>query len=281
MGFVLTYDKKIPEYVEGDRLRLFQVVTNLLDNAIKFSEKGTVSLVVQLNQKRANRVNLRFQVSDNGIGIPEEKFDSIFESFSRLGTHRGQSGSGLGLSIVKGILELMNSFIRVESTLGHGSVFYFNLTLKCPLNLASKPIVKETGKNLDIKKFVTGRKYKLLLVEDDERVQTVLFKSLIDTNLFYVDLINDGALVFEEVINNTYDIILMDVDLPNVSGDHITKSLRDFPFQNIKHIPIVGITSNAYEEQISDYLGMGMNAVITKPFDLQELLETVLKFLKR
>jgi len=86
LGFVLTYDKKIPEYVEGDRLRLFQVVTNLLDNAIKFSEKGTVSLDVQLNQKRANGVNLRFQVSDSGIGIPEKKYDSIFESFSQLGT---------------------------------------------------------------------------------------------------------------------------------------------------------------------------------------------------
>ncbi|MCK5441462.1 MAG: response regulator [Maribacter sp.] len=281
LGFVLTYDKKIPEYVEGDRLRLFQVVTNLLDNAIKFSEKGTVSLNVQLNQKRASSVNLRFQVSDNGIGVPEEKFDSIFESFSRLDTDGGHAGSGLGLSIVKGILELMNSSIRAESTLGHGSVFYFDLTLICPLNLASKPIVKETGKSLDIKKFVAGRKYKVLLVEDDERVQTVLFKLLMDTNLFYVDLINDGALVFEEVINNTYDIILMDVDLPNVSGDQITKSLRDFPFQNIKHIPIVGITANAYEEHISDYLRMGMNAVITKPFDLQELLETILKFLKR
>jgi len=119
-----------------------------------------------------------------------------------------------------------------------------------------------------------------LLVEDDERIQTVLFKSLMDTNLFYIDLINDGALVFEQIINNEYDIILMDVDLPNVQGDQITKLIRDFPFKNIKHIPIIGITANAFEENIKDYLSKGMNTVVPKPFELHELIETILRILK-
>ena len=278
--FVLNYDKKVPEFVEGDRLRLFQIITNLLDNAFKFSEKGEVALTVQLNQKRANKVSLRFKVSDNGVGIPKEKIDSIFESFTQLDTIGKQQGSGLGLSIVKGLLELMDTSIRVESTVGQGSDFYFDLTLKFPLDLASKPIIN-TSKDTGIGKIQGERKFKLLMVEDDERIQTVLFKALMATNLFYIDLVNDGALVFEQVTNNAYDVILMDVDLPNIPGDHLTKLIRDFPFKNIKNIPIIGITANAFEENINDYLNIGMNAVVPKPFDLQELVETVLKFLKK
>lgn len=279
--FVLNYGKKVPEFVEGDRLRLFQIITNLLDNAFKFSEKGEVALTIQLNQKRANKVNLRFKVSDNGVGIPKEKLDSIFESFTQLDTMAIHQGSGLGLSIVKGLLELMDTSIRVKSKVGQGSEFYFDLTLKFPLDLASKPILKNTSKDTGISKIHDGHKYKLLMVEDDERIQTVLFKALMDTNLFYIDLVNDGALVFEQVINNIYDLILMDVDLPNIPGDHLTKLIRDFPFKNIKNIPIIGITANAFEEDINDYLNIGMNAVIPKPFDLEELVETVLKLLKK
>ena len=279
--FVLNYDKKVPELVEGDRLRLFQIITNLLDNAFKFSEKGKVVLDVQLNQKRANKISLRFKVSDNGVGIPKEKIDSIFESFTQLDTIGKQQGFGLGLSIVKGLLELMDTSLRVESTVGKGSDFYFDLTLKFPLDLASKPIVINTSKDTEIGKIQGDRKFKLLMVEDDERIQTVLFKALMATNLFYIDLVNDGALVFEQVTNNAYDVILMDVDLPNIPGDQLTKLIRDFPFKNIKNIPIIGITANAFEENINDYLNIGMNAVMPKPFDLQELVETVLKFLKK
>ena len=279
--FVLNYGKKVPEFVEGDRLRLFQIITNLLDNAFKFSEKGKVVLDVQLNQKRANKVSLRFKVSDNGVGIPKEKIDSIFESFAQLDTIGKQQGSGLGLSIVKGLLELMDTSIRVETKVGQGSEFYFDLSLKFPLDLTSKPILKNTSKDTGISKIQDDRKFKLLMVEDDERIQTVLFKALMGTNLFYIDLVNDGALVFEQVTNNAYDVILMDVDLPNIPGDHLTKLIRDFPFKNIKNIPIIGITANAFEENINDYLNIGMNAVVSKPFDLQELVETVLKFLKK
>ncbi len=281
LTFVLDYDEKIPEFVEGDRLRLFQIITNLLDNALKFSKKGTVTLSVQLNQKRANKVSLRFKISDEGVGIPSERIDAIFESFSQLNTEEKHEGSGLGLSIVKGLLELMDSSIKVASELGKGATFYFDLGLKFQMDLASSPIVRKTASSTSSSKMRTDRKYKLLLVEDDERIQTVLFKSLMDTNFFFIDLVNDGAQVIEEVINNSYDIILMDVDLPNVQGDDITKLIRDFPFKNIKNIPIIGITANAFEENINDYLNKGMNAVVTKPFDLQELVETVLKFLKK
>ncbi|NNK75772.1 MAG: response regulator [Maribacter sp.] len=279
--FKLDYDQKVPELVEGDRLRLFQIITNLLDNAFKFSEKGKVVLEVKVNQKRANKASIRFKVSDNGVGIPREKIDSIFESFTQLNGTGAQQGSGLGLSIVKGLLELMDSSIRVESTVGKGSEFYFDLTLKFPLALRSKPILINTNEDTIIRKTKGEPKIKLLMVEDDERIQLVLFKALMDTNMFYIDLVNDGALVFEQVTNNNYDVILMDVDLPNIPGDHLTKLIRDFPFKDIKNIPIIGITANAFEEQINDYLNIGMNAVVPKPFNLQELVDTVLMCLKK
>ncbi|MBD0779262.1 response regulator [Maribacter sp. ANRC-HE7] len=280
ISFLMDHDQKIPEFIEGDRLRLFQVLTNLLDNAIKFTEKGTIALKVILNQKRANKVSLRFEVNDTGIGIPSEKINTVFESFTQLEEEGKKGGAGLGLSIVKGLVELMGSEIKAESKSGKGSSFYFDVTLTYAMNLASKPIENTKNKTVDISKLKGDRKYKVLLVEDDERTQMVLFKTLMDTNLFFIDLVNDGAMVFETVINNNYDIILMDVDLPNVSGDQITKLIREFPFKNIKNIPIIGVTANVFEDNVDNYLKLGMNAVVPKPFDFNELLKAIVKLLK-
>ena len=281
LEFVLKKDTKIPEFVEGDRLRLFQVLTNLLDNAVKYSESGKVSLHVLFNQKRANRISMRFQVADSGIGIPEESLTTIFESFSRLKVTEMQSGTGLGLSIVSGLLELMGSKVKVESTIGKGSMFYFDIVLKYPLQLASKSLLRVADrKKAKIKKPNEGDRFKLLLVEDDLAVQTVLFKFLMNTKNFYVDFADDGDKVMTKIVNEKYDIILMDVKLPNTNGDEITRQIRNFPFKNIKDIPIVGITANAYEENITSYLGAGMNAVLSKPFEEELLVGTLYKFLK-
>ncbi len=148
------------------------------------------------------------------------------------------------------------------------------------MDLASKPLKKNKKELLDLRKPKSNKKYRVLLVEDDERTQMVLFKTLMDTDMFYIDLVNDGALVLETVINNPYDVILMDVDLPNVPGDQITRLIRDFPFKDIKKIPIIGVTANVFEEDMDAYLKMGMNAVVTKPFEFNELLEAIVKSLR-
>lgn len=281
LEFMLKKDIKIPEYVEGDRLRLFQVLTNLLDNAIKYSTEGKVSLEVLYNQKRANRIGMRFQVTDTGVGIPQESLPKIFESFTRLEDGQNQNGTGLGLSIVNGLLTLMGSEIKVESTLGKGSVFYFDTVMNYPLQLASKPLSESIPKKK--RKFKVpkdGIKYRLLLVEDDLSVGILMFKTLMNTKRFFIDSLNDGALVMEQLINDPYDIIIMDINLPNVSGDQITRLIRDFPFKNLKKIPIIGITANAYDDDIKSYLTAGMNAVLTKPFEEDMLFETIFKHLK-
>lgn len=279
LEFVLQLDKRIPEFVEGDRLRLFQVLTNLLDNALKYTHEGRVMLDVKFNQKRANKVNMRFEVADTGIGIEDSSKTSVFESFVQLCDGEHNQGAGLGLSIVKGLLEMKGSQVKVDSAFGKGSKFYFDLILKFPLHPTEENFTKEI-KELQKTSRVNKEKYKLLLVEDNQQIQTILFKHLMGANSFYIDLVSDGALVMQEVINGSYDIILMDVNLPNVSGDQITRVIRDFPFKDIQNIPIVGITANVYEDDVKSYLKGGMNAVLSKPFEKEELLNTLLGFLK-
>ncbi|WP_273568502.1 response regulator [Maribacter halichondriae] len=118
------------------------------------------------------------------------------------------------------------------------------------------------------------------MVEDDEHIQTVILKMLIDVGFFQVEMLNDGADVMKELVNNPYDLVLMDIDLPNVSGDHLTSLIRDFPFKNIKRIPVIGLTANAFPEQVQTYRNSGMNEVVTKPFEKEDLLKTIFRMLK-
>ena len=276
LAFAIVADDTIPDYIEGDRLRLLQILTNLCDNAIKYTAKGTIELQVALNQKRADTVHLRFGVKDTGNGIPPEHLEKIFESFEQLGP---TEGAGLGLAIVKGLLMLMESDICIDSTLGEGSRFYFDLSLKFPLHQPEAPVfLQQISKNG--KSTRSDTKCRVLLVEDDAQVQKALFKTLVDAGGFFIDVVSDGAMVVEEVVNNTYDIILMDVALPNVTGDQVVKVIRGLPSKKLKDIPIIGITASSYSEQITTYLKAGMNMVISKPFDEDELLKAMRRLLR-
>jgi len=158
---------------------------------------------------------------------------------------------------------------------------YFDVTLKYPLHhqstlLTSKQAITHTSPKIS----KTPKKFKVLLVEDNEHVQTSLLKTLIDTGDFFIDLVGDGALVMQEIVNKHYDIVLMDVNLPNITGDQLAKVIRGLPFKNIKKIPIIGITANSYKEQIKAYKKAGMNIVLSKPFDDVELIKTMYKLLR-
>ncbi|NER12935.1 response regulator [Leptobacterium flavescens] len=281
LDFVLELDENIPEFVEGDRLRINQVLINLLENAIKYTQKGSIHFKVKLNQKRAFKANIHFEVSDSGIGIPEDQLDTIFESFTQLNPKGSAAGTGLGLTIVKGLLTLMGSEIKVKNNKEKGTTFYFDINLKYPIKSLEKSL--KTNKKITEKgpTIIPGdKKFRLLLVEDDENNQMILFKTLVETHHFYIDLINDGEKVLEEVVENEFDIILMDINLPNIQGHMIAKMIRELPFKELRKIPIIGITANAFPEDIKAYKKAGMNDVILKPFDEKALLNTIYKRLK-
>jgi len=281
LSFEARIDDRVPKKVIGDRLRIYQVLTNLLDNAIKYTDSGQIILEVSMNQTRANKANLRFSVQDNGRGIPEDQLNSIFDSFSQIRETDRESGMGLGLSIVKGILELMDSDIQVASDLGKGSEFYFDINLMIPLPSAMASA--EAGSNIPsqfTKRGFRKDKYRILLVEDDAMIQTILFKFLANTDKFYIELVSDGAKVMEEVVNTPYDLIIMDINIPNISGDQIARLIRDFPFKGIKDIPIIGVTGSLFEDDIQRFKKAGINSVIGKPFSQQELLKKVFKYIK-
>lgn len=282
ISFTMELDGRMPSYVEGDRLRLYQVLTNLLDNAIKVTAQGKVQLKVSLNQKWANKVNLRFEVSDTGPGIAQENLTLIFDSFSRVENSTKIQGRGLGLTIVRGLLELMGSEIKVQSSEGKGSTFYFDISLKYPLRaVQEEKAQKKLKKGATTKKYAKKKgKYKLLLVEDDEVVQMALFKSLIDTQRFYIDLAEDGAEVLEMVINNEYDVVVLDTILPNISGDHITRLIRELPFKKVNKIPIIGITAHLFDNNVGKCRAAGMNDILIKPFEITTLLDTIDRHLR-
>lgn len=276
--FKLTFSDKIPEYVEGDKSKLLQILSNLIDNAIKYTPKGEIITTVALNKIRGNNINLNFKVSDTGIGIPQKDLDIIFNSFTQLYTNDKKSGVGLGLSIVKGLLTLMGSTINVVSQEEKGSTFSFDLNLKYPVNRKNTSIEK-----LDYKipeKFKNAPKLKLLIVEDDETIQTILFKLFADTGCFYVDLISDGADVVPQTIEGNYDLILMDINLPQIQGNVLTKVIREFPLKKISDIPIIGLTGNTRKITKEECLNVGMNDLIIKPFENQELIKVVFKNLQ-
>lgn len=281
LSFAFTQDQRVPKWVEGDRKRLFQILTNLLDNAIKYTDEGSVSLEVSFNQQYARKANLHFSISDTGRGIPEDKRELIFETFSQLTSPEKDQGTGLGLALVKGLLSLMGSEVHLNSLTGKGAVFSFDLDLRIPLESDMK-VSSVSPTTATFQKIVgSGKKYRILLVEDDERVLTVLFKMLMDTGHFYLDILSDGAQVLEQVIQNQYDLILMDINLPNTRGDQLTRIIREFPFKKVKQIPIIGITAFAYEDHLRAYKEAGMNEVLPKPFDKEELLNTLYSYLRK
>ena len=284
LEFDIYYDDRIPDVIEGDHLRLNQILTNLLENAFKFTSSGKTGLKITLNQKRANKANINFEVFDTGVGISETDIKVIFDSFTQLNTETQLQGAGLGLTIVKKLLHLMDSDIRVKSEPGKGSSFSFSINFKYPVTQSQKREVGNTTQKDDTDKDLldkfSSKKFKLLLVEDDSITQMLVFKVLADTQRFYIDVLSDGSDVIKELTENEYDIVLMDINLPGLKGHEITKMIRELPIKPIKKTPIIGLTANHLPEEIKSYKKNGMNDVITKPFDEQTLIRTLLVNLK-
>lgn len=261
-------DDKLPDLVVGDEVRLAQILNNLLTNAIKFTKNGITSIEVKLVDQDAEYIKVYFSVSDTGIGIKKEQQAMIFERFTQANSNitRQYGGSGLGLTIVKRLLQLQNSDINLESEFGQGSHFYFTLTLKVS-KLTNQEDIENT---IPTMKNLCG--IRVLLVEDFIFNVMVAEKMLQNWNAV-VDLAENGQIAVDKVRVNEYDVILMDLQMPVMDGLTATKTIRTFN----TNVPIIALTASASAEIQASVIAIGMNDYLSKPFNPDELYRTIYK----
>lgn len=271
-GLVLdcTIDNNIPDTLLGDPTRLNQILLNLTNNAIKFTPKGSVNMIVEQISNTDTECTISFKVVDTGIGIPKEKSELIFDRFTQANsdTTRKYGGTGLGLSISKSLVELQNGEIWLESIPDQGSTFGFTLTYKKIL----EEVVK--NKNGNVTALVSDKKIHILLVEDNILNQKLALRVL-EKFGFTADLAQNGRIAVDKVKNNKYDIILMDLQMPEMDGYQATTFIR----KELKDMtPIMAMTAHSLVGEKDRCLEIGMNEYVTKPFNQKELFEKIMSF---
>jgi len=263
----LLIDQELPNAVKGDPVRLGQILTNLISNAVKFTQAGKVTIVASFVKKLDDTTIIDFEVADTGIGIAEDKLANIFDSFTQANsdTTRKFGGTGLGLTITKRLLELMGSEIKVESELGRGSVFSFSLEMKN----SSKHFVKSSGDETTFEnKSLKG--VKLLIVEDNQ-INVILAKQYMKLWDIECDVAENGLLAYQLVQTNDYDMVLMDLQMPEMDGYQTTVQIRKLPGNRFKNLPIIALTASAMLDIKDQAFVVGMNDYISKPFNPDEL----------
>ena len=273
IGFTISIHPEVPDALIGDDMRLRQVLSNLIGNAIKFTREGGVTVTINISEEKGNKVKIMFRVIDTGIGISKEKLGLIFESFTQAdsATTREYGGSGLGTTICKQLIELMGGEIGVESEMGKGSTFWFTLPFeKASFEKAEKSAeeTEEPPASLNNARF--------LVVEDYPTNQEVA-KYLIESAEGVVSIAGNGLVALEMFKKNDFDIILMDVQMPKMDGYEATREIRKLP-RGAK-IPIIGMTANVFEKDKQACISAGMNGFIPKPLELKQFLSTVAHWL--
>jgi signal transduction histidine kinase/CheY-like chemotaxis protein len=271
----LDYDNNIPEILLGDPVRINQILINLVNNAIKFTLKGGVTLSVKLNEVKNNCAELVFEVIDTGIGIPEDKLDDIFENFKQAdeSTTRKFGGTGLGLSISKKLVELFGGKLKVKSKVNFGSTFYFSISL--PIGQESDLAENENIINFETLENIEGKK--VLLVEDHE-INRFLATTVLENWKMNVDVAENGKIAVEKVKNNQYDIVLMDMQMPEMGGIEATQIIRNELHSNV---PIIALTANAIKGDAEKCKQAGMNDYVSKPFDPSDLYNKILTLINQ
>jgi len=270
--FDVEYDVKMPFMVKGDNFRLSQVLNNLISNAIKFTREGSVKLKVSLVEEKGASYVTKFSVTDTGIGIPEEKQDKIFEQFTQAdsNTTRLYGGTGLGLSISSRLVELMGSSILVDSKVGKGSDFHFSVVLQ-----KGAAIEPEVSMQRPVIKSNDQFRNKLILLAEDNMFNANIARRFITGWGAGIDVVADGWQAIEFVSRKRYDLILMDVQMPQLDGFACTRKIR----KHFKDIPIIAVTASPKNEILQEIIACGMNDFVSKPFKPNELRSKILEYL--
>ena len=264
----------VPGALKGDPSRLIQILINLCGNAIKFTDKGRVDIIVTNEDQASN--TLRFTVKDTGIGIPADKVELLFNAFQQVdaSTSRKYGGTGLGLSISKTLVELQGGSMQVTSKDGEGSAFSFTIPYTIPTAAEMESVVKE--KVLD---FSALKGLRVLIAEDNMFNQIVIQDTLEGAvEGIHIDMAETGLEVLDFLSKNDYNMILMDNQMPEMDGMEACRKIRTtFPAPKCD-IPILALTASVLQSDIRQCIDAGMNAVIPKPFELEKLLKTLSRF---
>jgi len=272
----LMMDQDLPDAVKGDPVRLGQILTNLISNAVKFTQKGKVTVTASLNSKTKDYTLIDFEVEDTGIGIDTDLQAHVFESFAQAAadTTRKFGGTGLGLTITKRLLELMGSEINLRSELGKGSTFYFSLKVK-------NSSAKFSSNATDQLRFETQslKGVKVLIVEDNQ-INVILAKQYMKLWDVECDVAENGEIAFQLVQTNNYDMILMDLQMPVMDGYQTTIAIRELPGDKYKNLPIIALTASAMLDIKDQAFVVGMNDYVSKPFNPGELHKKIAMYSK-
>ncbi|MRG71591.1 PAS domain S-box protein [Alphaproteobacteria bacterium HT1-32] len=262
-------DDDVPEGLSGDPSRLRQVLINLIGNAVKFTEKGTVTLHIKRRPGQSGADILRFEISDTGIGMSPEVIETLFQKFSQadVSTTRTFGGTGLGLAICRQLVELMGGEIGVSSLPGEGSIFWFEL----PLQEAEGPV--SSRNNVMVTHFEASRPLNILVAEDNQINQMLINRILSDVgHVCY--MVENGELAVEAAKSGDFELILMDVRMPVMDGPEATRQIRKLP-PPFCDIPIIACTADVTVEHKQHYLDAGMRDCVMKPIDRSDLFAAI------
>ena len=269
----LHIDESLPPQFLGDSVRLSQILMNLVGNAVKFNENGNIWVSIHLLEiLPSGQYKTLFTVKDDGIGIPKDKQETIFEEFSQVEQNNyNYQGTGLGLPIVKKLLSLFNSEIKLISDVGKGASFSFEIDLEEYIVEEENGLSKLTPEGLMQKSSDLENIH--VLVVDDNRINQKITQKILQTRHFLCSLANDGLEAIEMAKNNEYDLILMDIHMPNMDGVEATEIIRKFD----PVTPIVALTAVEIAEIRKRVMEAGMNDIILKPYDVSQFLTTILR----
>jgi len=278
-------DPSVPRFVIGDSTRLRQIIINLVNNAIKFTHEGRVEIGVQAAGVFDDETRITVSVTDTGIGIPKDKQDLIFDVFTQADTSvtRKYGGTGLGLAICKKLVEMMGGRIWIESEEGTGSTFCFTAHFKIGPKANVTPHLDEEVPSASSKKESASKGLRILniLLAEDNRLNQKIAEKLLGKKGWLVTIAQNGQEAINQINAKTFDLVLMDVQMPILDGLEATRIIRRKEKESSRHIPIIAMTARAMAEDEKKCLDAGMDAYIAKPIDAAKVYDTIEQLMDR
>lgn len=286
LKFIVKADKNIPNTLFGDEIRIKQVITNILTNAVKYTEKGSVTLTVTQKPVDKEKIYLCVSVKDTGIGIKKEAIKKLFGAFERIEEERNRmiEGTGLGMNITKSFLEMMGSELKVESVYGKGSNFSFKILQKVmnpePIGDFEETYKKSVAQHKVYHESFTAPNAEILIVDDTE-MNLVVIKSLLKQTKIKIDTATRGQECLNIVAQKKYDIIFLDHMMPGLNGIETLQKMKTLEKNLNQNTPVISLTANAISGAREQYISAGFQDYLTKPVDATELEKIIIKFLPK